>query len=173
MIEPELHNYRFESISSLLKQGLLNDHYDEITPENYNQIYNGNMYKIQGQNELEILENIFCRFNTEVVPDFKGHSLLVSDVVVFNQHGKLNAYYVDSYGFTELPGFAKKLEKAGIHFELPEAETRKVKTPMISVRQRLEEKKKSVEASVASISRKPYTKEQGEKENLNPLLVRA
>ena len=117
--EPELRDYRFMSIRSLLNQGMVNDHFDEITPEHYDQIYNGDLYRIPGQNEHEMLENIFMRFNTEVLPDFKGHSLSVSDVVVLNQHGKLNAYYVDACGFKELPEFARKLEKSGNRFDLP------------------------------------------------------
>lgn len=143
--EPELRDYRYMSIRSLLQQGMVNDHFDEITPEYYDHIYNGDLYRIPGLNENEMLENIFMRFNTEVMPDFKGHSLSVSNVIVLNQHGKLNAYYVDSCGFKELPEFARKLEKAGIQFDLPEFETRKVKNPMIesvaSVRQRLKEKR--------------------------------
>lgn len=33
--EPELRDYRFMSIRSLLNQGMVNDHFDEITPEHY------------------------------------------------------------------------------------------------------------------------------------------
>ena len=172
--EPELRDYRFMSIRSLLNQGMVNDHFVEITPEHYDQIYNGDLYRIPGQNEHEMLENIFMRFNTEVLPDFKGHSLSVSDVVVLNQHGKLNAYYVDACGFKELPEFARKLEKSGIRFDLPESESRKVKNPMIesvaSVRQRLKEKKKIVAAGVIPTGRNPLTKDVKGKDGMNPVL---
>lgn len=38
--------------------------------------------------------------------DFKAHSMSVSDVVVMNRNHELRAYYVDQFGFTELPAFA-------------------------------------------------------------------
>lgn len=108
------------------------------------------------------------------MPDFKGHSLSVSDVIVLNQHGKLNAYYVDACGFKELPEFARKLEKSGIQFDLPEFETRKVRNPMIesvaSVRQRLKEKKRIVAAGVISNGRNHLSKDVKGKDGINPVL---
>lgn len=51
------------------------------------------------------LEDIYTRFNIDHPKDFKGHSLSVSDVVVLNKSGVDTAYYVDSFGFKEIPGF--------------------------------------------------------------------
>ena len=51
------------------------------------------------------LEDIYTRFNIDHPEDFKGHSLSVSDVVVLNKNGADTAYYVDSFGFKEIPGF--------------------------------------------------------------------
>lgn len=53
----------------------------------------------------ETLEDIYRRFNIDHPEDFKGHSLSVSDVVVLHENGADAAYYVDSIGFKELPGF--------------------------------------------------------------------
>ena len=51
------------------------------------------------------LDNLFERFNIERPNDFTGHSMSVSDVIIMNRGGRLTAYYVDSFGFTELPDF--------------------------------------------------------------------
>ena len=51
------------------------------------------------------LEDIFERFNLHHPADYKGRSLSVSDVVVLHKNGKDKAYYVDSYGFTDVPEF--------------------------------------------------------------------
>ena len=51
------------------------------------------------------LDDLFERFNIERPNDFTGHSMSVSDVIIMNRGGRLTAYYVDSFGFTELPDF--------------------------------------------------------------------
>lgn len=51
----------------------------------------------------ESLDDIFTKFNVDRPEDFKGHSLSVSDVIVTRKDGNLEAYYVDSFGFAELP----------------------------------------------------------------------
>ena len=54
------------------------------------------------------LENIFERFNIDRPEDFRGHSLSVSDVIVINRGAEITAYYVDSFGFQELPEFVQQ-----------------------------------------------------------------
>ena len=51
------------------------------------------------------LEDIFILLNTTRPEDFKGHSLSVSDIVVLKatDTGKESAFYVDSFGFKNLP----------------------------------------------------------------------
>ncbi|RHT48807.1 DUF3849 domain-containing protein [Ruminococcus sp. AM29-26] len=49
------------------------------------------------------LDDIFERFNINSPNDFHGHSLSVSDVIVINRGAEITAYYVDSFGFQELP----------------------------------------------------------------------
>lgn len=56
----------------------------------------------------ETLDSLFDKFNLYHPEDYAGHSLSVSDVVVLRQNGKLKAHYVDSFGFTEVPGFMQE-----------------------------------------------------------------
>lgn len=59
----------------------------------------------------ESLDDIFTKFNVDRPEDFKGHSLSVSDVIVTRKDGNLEAYYVDSFGFAELPDFVEQLAR--------------------------------------------------------------
>ena len=54
------------------------------------------------------LDDIFERFNINSPNDFHGHSLSVSDVIVINRGAEITAYYVDSFGFQELPEFVQQ-----------------------------------------------------------------
>lgn len=51
------------------------------------------------------LEAIFQEFNLHHPADYEAHSLSVSDVVVITQDDITAAYYVDDFGFEELPDF--------------------------------------------------------------------
>lgn len=53
----------------------------------------------------ETLETIYERFNIHRSGDFTGHSLSVSDVVVLESETEKKAFYVDSFGFSELKDF--------------------------------------------------------------------
>lgn len=59
--------------------------------------------------------------------DFKGHSMSVSDVVIVNRDGDMKAYYVDSFGFADLPDFVRQrqeiLEIEGTEAHLDVGET--------------------------------------------------
>ncbi|MCD8090206.1 MAG: YodL domain-containing protein [Clostridiales bacterium] len=48
------------------------------------------------------LEDIYIRFNINHPKNYKGHSLSVSDVVVFNMNGTKIRYYVEVIGFKKL-----------------------------------------------------------------------
>jgi len=57
------------------------------------------------------LDSLYTKFNVERPEDFKGHSLSVSDVIVVSdEHGK-TAWFVDSFGFTQLPDFFTQQEQ--------------------------------------------------------------
>ena len=86
-------DFRFERMEFLKKKGI------SVDKENYNLIYHAPLDK------KDTLDSIYERFNLYHPADFRGHSLSVSDVVVFHKDGVDTAYYVDSYGFTEVPEF--------------------------------------------------------------------
>ncbi len=72
----------------------------------------GNHYRMVYSDDMapkastsETLESIYERFNLHHPDDFRGHSLSVSDVVVLREDGRDQAYYVDSFGFTQVPEF--------------------------------------------------------------------
>lgn len=89
----ELRDYRFESLDSLQRAGL------SVQPGNYEKVYTAPL------TEKDDMESIFTRFNIDRPENFHGHSLSVSDVVVFHQDGKDTAHFCDSAGFTEVPQF--------------------------------------------------------------------
>lgn len=47
---------------------------------------------------MAVLEEIYTRFNVNRPPNFKGHSLSVSDIVTLDG----NIYFVDSFGFKKI-----------------------------------------------------------------------
>lgn len=71
----------------------------EIHGEDYELIYSDRL----GMEDT--LNFLYEKFNINHPQDFTGHSLSVSDVVVMRKNGENKAYYVDSFGFTELPEF--------------------------------------------------------------------
>lgn len=52
--------------------------------------------------ETDTLDAIYERYNINHPEDFQGHSLSVSDIVVMNRDGEVKAYFVDSFGFTDV-----------------------------------------------------------------------
>lgn len=52
--------------------------------------------------ETDTLDTIYERFNIDRPEDFQGHSLSISDIVVMNRDGEVKAYFVDSFGFTDV-----------------------------------------------------------------------
>ena len=80
---PEGRDYRYRSYAELRADGLTVDR------ANYQLVYTAPLDK------GTTLDDIFRRFNMEIPPDFKGHSLSMSDIIVFRQEGQQTAYYVD------------------------------------------------------------------------------
>jgi len=87
------HIYAFCNHSFLQQKGV------KLDVSCYDSVYKGNME--DGMN----LESIFAMFNINRPEDFKGHSLSVSDVIVLHDGASKTAYFVDSFGFKELPDF--------------------------------------------------------------------
>lgn len=96
--DPE-HDYRFMNLAFVKRHGM------EVNRADYELIYTAPL------TEVDTLDRIYERFNIRSPDDFTGHSLSVSDVVVFNEGSAVKAFYVDSIGFQELPDFFKERNK--------------------------------------------------------------
>ncbi len=97
-----LHDIRFESLESLKKANR------EVDSDNYESVYEALLK--QGTT----LGDLYFQFNVNHPLDFRGHSLSVSDVIVLHQNDTEEAFYVDRFGFTEVPEF---LAEKDITFE--------------------------------------------------------
>lgn len=76
-----------------------------IDAANYKCVYSGRLH------ENEKLDDLYAMFNDNPPADYKAHSMSVSDVIITNRGGDMQAYYVDRFGFAELPEFAAQREK--------------------------------------------------------------
>lgn len=76
-----------------------------IDAANYKCIYSGRLH------ENEKLDDLYAIFNDNPPADYKAHSMSVSDVIITNREGNMQAYYVDRFGFAELPDFTVQREK--------------------------------------------------------------
>ena len=85
--------FSFEGTDYLKKIG------EKVNRDNYDMVYHAPL------DTKETLDSIYEKFNLRHPADFRGHSLSVSDVIVFHKDGKDTAYFVDSFGFTEVPEF--------------------------------------------------------------------
>ena len=70
----------------------------------YEMTYTGPLHT-NAESADAICENLFVKFNAERPEDFRGHSMSVSDVIALKRQGEVNYFFVDSFGFKELPGF--------------------------------------------------------------------
>lgn len=85
--------YLFFGTDFIEKYGL------KVSGQDYSLVYSGTA------KPGETLDSLYEKFNLFRPEDFTGHSLSVSDVIVWNDGKEQKAYYVDSYGFKELPDF--------------------------------------------------------------------
>ena len=76
-----------------------------IDAANYKCVYSGRLH------ENEKLDDLYAIFNDNPPADYKAHSMSVSDVIITNREGNMQAYYVDRFGFAELSDFAVQREK--------------------------------------------------------------
>ena len=90
----------------------------EIRPEDYQKVYVGAL--VPGTT----LEDLYIQFNGPKMPeDFTGHSLSVSDIVVVHKDGEDHAYYVDRFGYEEVPEFLAPMQAQGKDAQEKAAET--------------------------------------------------
>lgn len=100
--DPIYRNVIFESYDFVQNQGLVPNISD------YNEVYSGDLSTFSGARGDYLLEDIYEKFNFDHPADFTGHSLSMSDVVVLHYDEAIEnkndfVYYVDRFGFTELP----------------------------------------------------------------------
>ena len=91
--------YQFMGMDFVKSQGM------EVTAGDYKCVYSGIL------EPSDNLDTLYSVFNQNHPADFRGHSMSVSDVVITNRNGDLRAFYVDSFGFTELPDFVKQRQE--------------------------------------------------------------
>lgn len=80
-----------------------------VERSNYELVHSGPI--LQGgeiKETPEHLNDLFFHFNHNHPEGFVGHSLSVSDVVAVRNSGELSCFYVDRWGFKELPDFLPK-----------------------------------------------------------------
>lgn len=140
---------QFMSYDRLAKMGAV------VSGSNYDCVYIG---KLSGG---ESLDSIYERFNLYHPTDFRGHSLSVSDVIVLHKDGTDQAWYVDSFGFKQVPEFfsdspLKKVEEmmeddyGMIDGIINNGDRRKdQEEKKVSVMDLLQEKKKEAEQELA------------------------
>lgn len=90
------------------------NHGMEVTAADYKCVYSGILH------DSVSLDELYSIFNQNHPADFKGHSMSVSDVVIVNRDGDMKAYYVDSFGFADLPDFARQRQEM-LGIESPES----------------------------------------------------
>lgn len=89
----ETRKFRFEGLKYLKDIG------ESVKRENYDLVYHAPL------DTNDTPDSVYDKFNFERPADFRCRSLSVSDVILFHKDGKDTAYYVDSFGFTEVPEF--------------------------------------------------------------------
>lgn len=83
---------------------------EEIVPI-YTLVYDGELICPVGQDERDILERIFARYNQAFPPDYRGRSIAPSDVLELYDESERRYFYCDMTGFPQVkfsPALAKK-----------------------------------------------------------------
>lgn len=65
----------------------------------YRSVWNGTE---EAKNSLELLENLFEKFNLYHPEGYRAHSMSVSDVVRINDGNEIKYYYCDSIGWKDI-----------------------------------------------------------------------
>ena len=91
--DDSLRYIRFEGLERLQAEG------NKVDKDNYNLVYEAELKPGTS------LDDLYYQFNMQHPEDFRGHSMSVSDIVVLHQGDEDKAFYVDRFGFTEVPEF--------------------------------------------------------------------
>ena len=106
----------------------------KVTFDNYNLVYQGNLEDIKGDDDFAKLNYVYNMFNFNHPEDFTEHSLSMSDVVVFNNGNDEQAYYVDRFGFAEMPEFIQQKNRESLENAVKTTEQDKPKEIVITER---------------------------------------
>jgi len=92
---------RFEPLERLLAAG------GQVDRANYDLVYAGPFdTSVERQTGIQILSELYTKFNVAHPLDFAGRSLSISDIVVLRFDDMISAHYVDSgFYFSEVPEF--------------------------------------------------------------------
>lgn len=97
----ETRGIRFEPLERLLAAG------GQVDRANYDLVYAAPFdTSVERQTGIQILSELYTKFNISHPLDFAGRSLSISDVVVLRFDDMISAHYVDSgFYFSEVPEF--------------------------------------------------------------------
>lgn len=79
-----------------------------VEKQHYALVYADELNQYPGKSVHEVLNDLYYRFNHEHPADFHGHSLSVSDMLALRHEGQLQCFYVDRWGFAEVPDFLSR-----------------------------------------------------------------
>ncbi|MBS6194486.1 MAG: hypothetical protein KH828_02750 [Clostridiales bacterium] len=91
--------YQFMGMDYVESQGM------KVEASDYQCVYSGRL------EESDSLDSLYSMFNGNLPADYKAHSLSTSDVIITNRGGEVQAFYVDSFGYAELPEFVKQRQE--------------------------------------------------------------
>lgn len=104
--EPNLKYHRFASMKKLAAMG------HSVNMDNYACVYQGEVKP--ASQVIDDLNSIYEKFNADRPDDYTGYSLSVSDVIVIKSMEQVTAYFVDDFGFKEIPDFLEDANKARV-----------------------------------------------------------
>ncbi len=120
-----------------------------VEREDYQMTYCGAL------NKQDSLDSLFEKYNILSPDEFYGVNMSVSDVVALNQDGKIKTYFVDSFGFMELRGFIRQVEREPIRQETKKVSTKQSVLNALRNRQaRLKAQEKARTADIPAQRRK-------------------
>ena len=102
----ETRAFAFGGIDALHKAG-----FQQPPAAEYTLVYDGELTCPVGQDERDILERIFARYNQAFPPDYRGRSIAPSDVLELYDESERRYFYCDMAGFLQVkfsPALAKK-----------------------------------------------------------------
>ena len=76
---------------------------EPIVGGNYACRYVDDIKERDGIGDVEILDELYEKFNINRPADYHGRSVSISDIVVLLRGGRARTYYVDSIGFRRIP----------------------------------------------------------------------